>query len=99
MEKAGRKIEYLPRRKRIFEMLGEEVYLMDSRLPISEVNEALAADLSSKEAHMIGGLVMARLRHIPVEGEFIVEAGSRFVPDSATERSVLKLRVEPAGSM
>ncbi len=91
--------EYLPGRKRIFEMLGEEVYLMDSRLPISEVNEALAVDLSSKEAHTIGGLVMARLRHIPVEGEFIVEAGYRFVIDSAAERTVLKLRVEPAGSM
>jgi CBS domain containing-hemolysin-like protein len=91
--------EYLPKRKRIFEMLGEEIYLMDSRLPISEVNEALAVDLSSKEAHTIGGLVMARLRHIPVEGEFIVEAGYRFIVDSATERTVLKLRVEPAGSM
>ncbi|MCP4900290.1 MAG: hypothetical protein GY906_25250 [bacterium] len=91
--------EYLPRRKRIFEMLGEEVYLMDSRLPVSEVNEVLAVDLSSKETHTIGGLVMARLRHIPLEGEFIVEAGCRFVVDSAAERTVLKLRVEPASSM
>jgi CBS domain containing-hemolysin-like protein len=91
--------EYLPRRKRIFEMLDEEVYLMDSRLPISEVSEALGVQLSSKEAHTIGGLVMARLRHIPVEGEFIIEAGYRFVVESANERTSLRLRVEPAGSL
>ena len=88
--------EYLPKRKRIFEMLEEEVYLMDSRLPISEVNEALGVDLSSKEAHTIGGLIMARLRHIPSEGENVVEAGYRFTVVAANERTVLKLRVEPA---
>ena len=33
--------EYLPRRKRIFEMLDEDVYLMDSRLPIWEANDIL----------------------------------------------------------
>jgi CBS domain containing-hemolysin-like protein len=87
--------EYLPRRKRIFEMLDEEVYLMDSRLPISEANEALGADLPTTESHTIGGLVMARLRHIPKEGESIIESGYRITVQQATERTVVKLRVEP----
>ena len=87
--------EYLPRRKRVYEMLDEEIYLMDSRLPISEVNESLGIDLPAKEAHTIGGLVMARLRRIPKEGEHIVEAGFRFIVQEATERTVVKLRVEP----
>jgi len=87
--------EYLPRRKRVYEMLDEEVYLMDSRLPISEVNESLGIDLPAKEAHTIGGLVMARLRHIPREGEQIVESGYRFIVQESTERTVVKLRVEP----
>jgi CBS domain containing-hemolysin-like protein len=86
--------EYLPRRKRIFEMLGEEVYLMDSRLPISEANEVLGTNLPATEAHTIGGLVTVRLRHIPRQGEFISEAGYRFTVEQATERSVVKLRVE-----
>lgn len=88
--------EYLPRRKRIFQMLDEDVYLMDSRLPISEANEALGAELPSKESHTIGGLVMARLRHIPKEGESIVEGGWRFTVERATERTIVKLRVESA---
>ncbi len=87
--------EYLPRRKRIFEMLDEETYLMDARLPISEANEVLGASLPAVESHTIGGLMMARLRHIPAEGESIEEAGFKFTVTEATERAVVKLRVEP----
>ena len=88
--------EYLPRRKRIFEMLDEETYLMDARLPISEANEVLGTSLPAVESHTLGGLVMVRLRHIPDEGEFIIEAGFRFTVAEATNRAVVKLRVEPA---
>ena len=87
--------EYLPRKKRIFEMLDEETYLMDARLPISEVNELLGTSLPAVESHTIGGLMMARLRHIPAEGESIVEAGFRFTVTEASERAVIKLRVQP----
>ena len=88
--------EYLPRRKRIFEMLDEETYLMDARLPISEVNELLGTSLPAVESHTIGGLLMARMRHIPAEGESIVESGFRFTVTEATDRVVVKLQVEPA---
>ena len=89
--------EYLPRRKRRFKKLNEAVFLMDSRFPISEANEVLGTSLPATESHTIGGLVMARLRHIPKEGEFIEEAGCRFTVEQATERSVVKLRVERIG--
>jgi len=39
--------------------------------------------------------LMARLRHIPGEGESIVEAGFRFTVTEATDRAVVKLQVEP----
>jgi CBS domain containing-hemolysin-like protein len=87
--------EYLPKRKRIFEMLDEETYLVDARLPISEVNEVLGASLPIGESHTIGGLMMVRLRHIPVEGESITESGFRFTVAEASDRAVQKLQVEP----
>ncbi len=87
--------EYLPRRKRIFEMLDEETYLMDSRLPIWEANEILSINIPSKEFHTLGGLITTRLRHIPRRGETIVESGYRFTVEEATERAVTKIRVEP----
>jgi CBS domain containing-hemolysin-like protein len=39
--------------------------------------------------------MMARLRHIPTEGESIEEAGFTFTVTEATERAAVKLRVEP----
>ncbi len=91
--------EYLPKRKRVYEKLAEEVYLMDSRLSISEANEVLGIYLPTTEFHTVGGLVLARLRRIPTEGEYIVEAGFRFTVVAANERTVVKLRVEPAVSI
>ena len=88
--------EYLPRRKRTFEVLDEETYIIDARLPISEANDVLFANLPAAESHTIGGLVMARLRHIPKQGESIVESGFRFTVEEATDRAIVKLRVEPA---
>ncbi len=86
--------EYLPRRKRIFEKLEEGVYLMDSRLSVSEANEILGIRLPATELHTLGGLLLARLRHIPEVGEFIVESGHRFTVEEATPRAIVKLRVE-----
>jgi putative hemolysin len=90
--------EYLPRPKQKIKKLGEDVYLMDSRFPISEANEVLGISLLAVESHTIGGLVMARLHHIPRKGEFIEESGYRFTVEQATERSVVNLRVERIGA-
>jgi putative hemolysin len=87
--------EYLPRRRRIFEMLDESTYLMSARLPISEANDVLGIDLTPSEAHTLGGMVMTRLRHIPHAGEYVVESGYRFTVQTASERAIEKLRVEP----
>ena len=87
--------EYLPRRKCVYEKLAEEVFLMDARLPISEANDILRTTLPATEFHTVGGLVLARLRRIPVVGEHIVEHGYRFTVVEATERSIRRLRVEP----
>ncbi|MDJ0951135.1 MAG: hemolysin family protein [Alphaproteobacteria bacterium] len=87
--------EYLPKRKRVYEKLAEEVYLMDSRLSVSEANEVLAINLPTTEFHTVGGLVLARLRHIPEIGEYIGEEGYRFTVVEASDRAILRLRVEP----
>ncbi len=87
--------EYLPRRPRTMEALDEGAFLLDSRLAISEVNELLELDLQTTEFHTIGGLMMARLRHIPKQDEEIVESGYRFTVKEATDRNIVKILVEP----
>ncbi|CCQ74398.1 hemolysin family protein [Magnetospira sp. QH-2] len=86
--------EYLPRRKRTVEEVETGIFLMDSRLSISEASEVLDIPLPAKEFHTLGGMVIGRLRHIPKTGESITENGFRFVVEEATERSIVKLRVE-----
>ncbi len=87
--------EHTSRQRRIYEMLDEDVFLMDARLPISEVNELLGITLPSLEFHTVGGFVSSRLRHIPKEGESVTEAGYRFTVERATHRNIIKLRIEP----
>jgi putative hemolysin len=86
--------EYLPHRKRHYESIEDGVYLIDSRLPISEANEVLGIELPSLEYHTLSGLLIMRLRHIPKKGEYIQESGYRFIVEEATERSIVRLRVE-----
>lgn len=86
--------EYLPRRKRVIEKVGDGAYLIDSRSSVSEVNEVLDINLNSRVSHTIGGLVMAQLGRIPAAGESVVEMGYRFTVEESTERAIVKLRAE-----
>jgi CBS domain containing-hemolysin-like protein len=86
--------EYRPSRRRHYTRLGKDLYEIDSRVSIAEVNELLDIDLPASESHTIGGFVEARLRHIPEAGEGIDANGWRFIVEHATERAIIKLRVE-----
>lgn len=86
--------EYLPRRKSVVEKIDKDVYLVDSRLSIFDLNEQLEISLNTRVAHTIGGLVMNLLGHIPEAGESIVEQGYRFTVEDRTEKGVVSLRVE-----
>ena len=86
--------EYLPRRKRVFETLNDDCYLVDSRLSVSEVNDLLDINLNTKLSYTIGGLVMNQLGHIPDCGESMSEQGYSFSVEERTDKSILKLKIE-----
>jgi putative hemolysin len=77
-----------------YEVVGEDSYLLDGRLAIPEVNELLGTRIGQSEARTIGGLLVARLRHVPALDEAIEEAGFRFTVVAATDRAVTRLRAE-----
>ena len=83
------------RRKRQLEIVAEGVYLLDARLPVPELNDVIGLNLPTQDYHTLGGLMMARLRRIPREGEYIIESGYRFIVMEATEKSVVTVRAEP----
>ncbi len=86
--------EYLPRRKRVFETLDDNSYLVDSRLSVSEVNDLLEVNLSTKVSYTIGGLVMNQLGHIPDYGESMIDQGYKFSVHERTDKAILKLKIE-----
>ena len=86
--------EYKSHRSRKYTILKEGVYLMDGRLPISEMNDVLGLFMPGIEFHTVGGMMMSRLRHLAREGESIIESGYRFTAEEADERTVKKVRVE-----
>jgi len=88
--------EYRPRRRADYRRLDDGGYEVDSRLSVGDVNELLGAGLPTSEAHTIGGLVEASLRHIPAVGESVTREGWTFTVTEATERAVVKLRISAA---
>ncbi|MDX1733606.1 MAG: hemolysin family protein [Halioglobus sp.] len=81
----------------VYEALGDDAYVLDARLPVSEVNDLLGTDLYLSEARTIGGLIIARLRHVPAVEEGITDGGYRFTVLEVSDRAILRLRAEPAG--
>ncbi|MBW9257430.1 MAG: magnesium/cobalt efflux protein, partial [Candidatus Thiodiazotropha sp. (ex. Lucinisca nassula)] len=86
--------EYHPKRRIYIEHENENSHLVSGRTPISEINDILHVQFSVEEALTIGGLMISRIRHIPVEGDSIEEQGHRLTVVEADERSVVKVRIE-----
>lgn len=74
------------------EDLGDDTYRIDARMPIAEVNDLLATEISTATAHSIGGLLVMRLRRVPKVGDSITEGGFEFTVEEATERAAVRLR-------
>ena len=86
--------EYQPKQKLYFEQDNENTYVMSGRMPISEVNDKLYAKFSVEEAHTIGGLMVSRLRRIPVVDDHVVEQDYRLTVVEADSRAVMRVKLE-----
>jgi putative hemolysin len=86
--------EYHPKRRIYIEHESENSHLVSGRTPISEINDILHVQFPMGEALTIGGLIITKLRHIPVEGDMIEEQGHRVSVVEADQRSVVKVRIE-----
>ncbi len=83
-----------PRQTPKWEAFGDDAYLMDGRLSISQLNDLLGLELPSSEFQTVGGMLMSRLRHLARPGDSLIEGGFRFTVEEASERAVKRVRVE-----
>lgn len=80
--------------KMLFRVLSEESYMIDAKLPISEVNEILGVSINAAEFYSLGGFMLSRLHHLPKISESIDECGYRFIIETMTTRAIKTVKVE-----
>lgn len=78
--------------------LAEGAFTVAGRVRVSEIEQLFDADLPPGDYDTVGGLLSARLGHIPRPGEEIEEGGLRFVVEDADRKRVHRVRVmRPVG--
>ena len=87
---------YVHKPRQIIEPTGDDSFLVDGRVSVSEINDYLGSTLPLNEGHTIGGLVTSRLRHLPRENESVEIGGYLFTVVASSGRLVSKLRVDSA---
>lgn len=79
---------------RMFHKLSEEQYLVDARMEVEDVREALKLPIPEGDYETLSGYLLERFERIPKEGESISLEGWTLTVQSANERQIEAVRVE-----
>jgi CBS domain containing-hemolysin-like protein len=95
--------EYDTHEQIAYQPIGEDAYLVSSRLDLDMLADLLDLDLSEEEGDTVGGLIYSHLEHVPEPGEVVELGGWRFTVLSVDGRRINQVRVErisppPTGS-
>ncbi|MGH1365110.1 MAG: hemolysin family protein [Calditrichia bacterium] len=78
----------------LFSVVEDNVFLVDGRMSIEEVNEALDLDLPTEEGvETISGFILSLLGSLPEEKERAYYNGYEFVVESVRRNRILKVRI------
>ncbi len=77
---------------------GANEYLVSPGISVERVNEDIGVSIpESKEYETLGGFLLSRFGHIPLEGDTLEACGAIFTVKSATSRSIQKVKIAPTG--
>ena len=79
--------------EKLFEVINDQVALVDGRMSIEEVNELLGIDLPAGEVDTIGGLVYSLLGHVPTQGETVTSDGVEIVVERLEGHRIARVRM------
>ena len=77
----------------LIEPLPDGDYRVSARMAIDEVNDLLRAQLPEGDWDTIGGLLLAKLGHVPVEGESVEVDGWRLMAQRVVGRRIGRVRI------
>ena len=93
-EIVGEIVDEYDREEKLIEQLGEDVWRLDARVPVDELNEMLGTDLPNEEWDTLGGLVFGLLGHVPSPGERVEVEGHRLTAERIRGRRIAKVLVK-----
>ena len=74
--------------------LGQDIFLLDGRLAVEEVNSELVVDLHEEEYETIGGFVTGLFGRVPKKGQSIQHAGMNFTVVRMEDRRIDQVKVK-----
>lgn len=77
----------------LVERLAEGRFRVSGRVPLSELSQALEAELPSGRWSTVGGLIFTLLGRVPEEGESLDVNGHRFLVDRVQRRRIARVLV------
>ncbi len=83
-------------RKSELERLPDGTLRVDARLRLDDLSRILGASVRGRDCETVGGLVYELLEHVPAQGEFVEQAGFRFLVEDIKKRRIRTVRVSPA---
>ncbi|MCB0186334.1 MAG: HlyC/CorC family transporter [Caldilineaceae bacterium] len=75
--------------------IGNDVYLLNSRLDVYSLTKLLDIEVDSENADTLGGLLYSLMEHVPEQGESVEYQGWRFTVLSLDGRRIEQVRAEP----
>ena len=79
---------------RMFHKVSEDRYLVDARMEVEDVREALDLPVPDGDYETLSGYLLERFEHIPKQGECISLEGWTLTVESANERQIETVRLE-----
>ncbi|MEZ4713844.1 MAG: hemolysin family protein [Caldilineaceae bacterium] len=86
--------EFDPDEDVLAELIGAQVYLLNSRLDIDALAELLDIHIDEDNADTVGGLIYVLAGHVPAQGETVEYAGWRFTILSVDGHRIEQIRAE-----
>jgi CBS domain containing-hemolysin-like protein len=75
------------------EQVADDVFRVDGKISIDEVNEVLDVDLPDEEWDTVGGLMLGLMGSIPQEGEHVAYQNLRFTAEQVNGRRISKVLI------
>ncbi|RMG38256.1 MAG: HlyC/CorC family transporter [Planctomycetota bacterium] len=79
-----------------YSIVGDAAVVVDARMHLDELNELFGLKLPEDDDYeTVGGFVFSQLGHVPKAGETLRHGGVTLVVESADDRRIHRVRIEP----